>query len=264
MGLKMTILVTVVIFGVHFSKIALGQWTTPWSSCSTTCGHGTRSRYYYSSSESEDCNDSCLNGGTIRSNQCDCPAGTTGTCCDDIPECASNPCQNGGACIEMINRYDCNCTRRYTGPNCENDLLWEHYSACQFEFKRCFRVFQHPLDWKGAKDFCARRNGHLAVVDTTEKQYFLETSLKTLEIDEDRSEFWIGASSTEHVLQWITGDVVVSSRWVPGVGNNIHGFGCLALNTHYNFMWNELYCATPAFFICEESITVRSFLGQSL
>ena len=27
----------------------------------------------------------------------------------DIDECASNPCQNGGTCVDDINTYNCNC-----------------------------------------------------------------------------------------------------------------------------------------------------------
>ncbi|KAL3856929.1 hypothetical protein ACJMK2_011635 [Sinanodonta woodiana] len=247
MGIKLTMVLTVLTFGVHFNKRALGQWSS-WSSCSASCGHGTR----YNRFSTESCNNWCYNGGIIENSYCNCPAGTTGPCCDDIPECASSPCQHEGTCIELINRYNCSCTIRYYGPNCENDLLWDHYSACQFEYSRCFRVFQHRFDWHGAQEFCRRREGRLAVLDTAEKQYFLETALRTLEIDENSSEFWIGASKNGNGLQWITGSAVVNDRWPPGVGNGIHGFGCLALSTHYSFMWNELYCATSAYFICEE------------
>ena len=37
----------------------------------------------------------------------------------DIPECASNPCRNGGSCNELINGYNCSCPERYGGVNCE-------------------------------------------------------------------------------------------------------------------------------------------------
>ncbi|KAK3600297.1 hypothetical protein CHS0354_027140 [Potamilus streckersoni] len=177
-------------------------------------------------------------------------------------KCASNPCQNGGICTELFNRYNCACTRRYIGPNCENDLIMEHNSVCQFEFNRCFRIFRLHLDWYAAQAFCVKRNGRLAVVDTTEKQYFLETALRTLDIDEDSSEFWIGASSNGNSLQWITGGAVVNARWPPGVGVGIHGYYCLALSTHYNFMWTELHCSSSAYFICEEGVDpIESSLG---
>lgn len=35
-------------------------------------------------------------------------------------ECGSNPCQNGGTCVEGIARYTCNCRYGYRGTNCEH------------------------------------------------------------------------------------------------------------------------------------------------
>ena len=37
----------------------------------------------------------------------------------DIDDCASDPCQNGGTCIDGINSYTCNCDSGYSGSNCE-------------------------------------------------------------------------------------------------------------------------------------------------
>ncbi len=37
----------------------------------------------------------------------------------DINECASNPCQNGGACVDGVNSYICQCTSGWLGDNCE-------------------------------------------------------------------------------------------------------------------------------------------------
>ncbi|CAH1252946.1 MATN1 [Branchiostoma lanceolatum] len=39
--------------------------------------------------------------------------------CIDIDECQSQPCQNGGQCINGDNRYDCQCAPGFTGTNCE-------------------------------------------------------------------------------------------------------------------------------------------------
>jgi len=39
--------------------------------------------------------------------------------CNNINECASNPCRNGGTCIDELNRYMCQCPNTYGGINCE-------------------------------------------------------------------------------------------------------------------------------------------------
>ena len=37
----------------------------------------------------------------------------------DINECASSPCVNGGACVDLINKFQCNCLTNFIGVLCE-------------------------------------------------------------------------------------------------------------------------------------------------
>ena len=48
----------------------------------------------------------------------------------DMPPCERVPCQNNGVCIpreDNVHDYRCNCTKGYTGTNCET------HSACESE-----------------------------------------------------------------------------------------------------------------------------------
>ncbi|CAH1262868.1 uncharacterized protein [Branchiostoma lanceolatum] len=44
------------------------------------------------------------------------------TQCTDAYECVSNPCQNGGTCVEARCGYNCTCARDYAGPTCQTEL----------------------------------------------------------------------------------------------------------------------------------------------
>ena len=40
------------------------------------------------------------------------------SCVSDIDECVSNPCENGGSCVDDVNRFFCNCSAGYNDSVC--------------------------------------------------------------------------------------------------------------------------------------------------
>ncbi|XP_072181687.1 cadherin EGF LAG seven-pass G-type receptor 2-like [Diadema setosum] len=54
--------------------------------------------------------------------KCDCPPGFTGNyCMTEINFCYSNPCANGGVCVQKEAGYTCLCQEGFIGTNCEMD-----------------------------------------------------------------------------------------------------------------------------------------------
>ncbi|KAL8173368.1 UNVERIFIED_CONTAM: Protein jagged-1, partial [Gekko kuhli] len=54
---------------------------------------------------------------------CECDKGFTGTYChENINDCESNPCRNGGTCIDGINSYKCICSDGWEGTFCEANI----------------------------------------------------------------------------------------------------------------------------------------------
>ncbi|XP_063436580.1 fibropellin-1-like [Mytilus trossulus] len=78
----------------------------------------------------------CKNGGTcvdkVNAFTCSCPGGFSGDMCEiDIDECADSPCQNGGQCTDKVNEFTCACADGFTGNTCENDIDECEESPCQ-------------------------------------------------------------------------------------------------------------------------------------
>ncbi|XP_070842448.1 cubilin [Chaetodon trifascialis] len=71
-------------------------------------------------------NNPCVNGQCVATISapgyiCHCNSGWQGVNCDqNVNECLSNPCQNGGNCTDSINGFTCTCTAQWTGPLCQN------------------------------------------------------------------------------------------------------------------------------------------------
>ncbi|XP_072018549.1 uncharacterized protein [Amphiura filiformis] len=71
----------------------------------------------------------CQNGGFcidgVSQYNCICRSGFSGTrCMTNIDECASGPCLNGGRCRDGVNHYSCICPSGFAGTRCsvEHDL----------------------------------------------------------------------------------------------------------------------------------------------
>lgn len=71
-----------------------------------------------------------MNNGTCRVSpnpsrvECECVQGFTGTRCEiDPDDCESQPCQNGGHCIDESGGFKCNCSGTgYNGKMCQSDV----------------------------------------------------------------------------------------------------------------------------------------------
>ncbi|CAM1327799.1 Uncharacterised protein g9589 [Pycnogonum litorale] len=86
----------------------------------------------------------CLNAGECFNMSdtefdCKCQPGFEGQICEiDIDECQTNPCINGGRCVDGINSFRCECAPGYTGSTCaviekcESDTIHNEYGTFEY------------------------------------------------------------------------------------------------------------------------------------
>lgn len=66
----------------------------------------------------------CRNGGTCFNNRCCCRPGYEGELCQtETVECISNPCHNGGVCVDEIGAYKCVCPQGRNTQHSRRNLI---------------------------------------------------------------------------------------------------------------------------------------------
>ncbi|KAM9316464.1 sushi, nidogen and EGF-like domain-containing protein 1 [Gastrophryne carolinensis] len=78
----------------------------------------------------------CQNGGLCNNRvsylRCECLEGYSGKFCElEMNECLSEPCKNGGSCQDLPGGFLCNCPEGYVGTQCETELDGCDSSPCQ-------------------------------------------------------------------------------------------------------------------------------------
>ena len=66
----------------------------------------------------------------------------------DIDECATDPCQNGGTCIGLVNDYTCNCVTGYEGKDCQTST----YHIFSNPISKCSKTFANTLYTRLSRD----------------------------------------------------------------------------------------------------------------
>ncbi|TSK53689.1 Neurocan core protein [Bagarius yarrelli] len=199
---------------------------------------------------------------------------------DDIDECQSNPCQNGGTCIDEINSFVCLCLPSYGGATCEK-ALWlialssqpgpsaaEHANhspygpictgqfadteGCDHNWRKfhghCYRYFIHRLNWEDAEKDCREHNGHLASIHTREEQNFINSM--------SHENTWIGLNdrTVEEDFHWTDNMDLQYENWRENQPDNFFAGGedCVVMIAHENGKWNDVPCNYKLPYICKK------------
>ena len=75
----------------------------------------------------------CLNSGSGEGFSCVCRDGYEGDRCQhDVDDCSPPPCLNGGRCVDGVNWFRCECARGFTGPDCRININECASNPCAF------------------------------------------------------------------------------------------------------------------------------------
>lgn len=81
-------------------------------------------------------------------------------CEQDVDECKSNPCLNGGYCRNLVNRFVCVCDMSFAGDVCQTDVSDIYFYVAILLWQNLFQLLSYlilrlddgpEVDW-GAND----------------------------------------------------------------------------------------------------------------
>ncbi|XP_065811975.1 neurocan core protein isoform X2 [Labrus bergylta] len=168
---------------------------------------------------------------------------------NDIDDCQSNPCQNGGTCIDEINSFVCLCLPSFRGATCERET-----KGCEHTWRKfhghCYRHFSRRHTWEDAEKDCREHSGHLASIHSIAEQNFIRG------LSHDNT--WIGLNdrTVEDDFQWTDKMDLRYENWRENQPDNFFAGGedCVVMIAHENGKWNDVPCNYNLPYVCKKEM----------
>ena len=72
-------------------------------------------------------------------------------------DCASEPCQNGAACVDGVTSYSCQCLPGFSGTNCQDP---SYFCSSGLTGARCENAFSCENDYRTGLSMCVCSPGY--------------------------------------------------------------------------------------------------------
>ncbi|KAF0047041.1 hypothetical protein F2P81_000674 [Scophthalmus maximus] len=172
---------------------------------------------------------------------------SSSTASPDVDDCQSEPCENGGTCIDKIDSFLCLCLPSYGGDTCEKDIEGCEHGWLKFH-GHCYRYFTHRHTWEDAEKDCREHSAHLSSAISATEQEFING------LGHDNA--WIGLNdrTVEEDFQWTDGNDLVYENWRESQPDNFFAGGedCVVTIAHEDGKWNDVPCNYNLPYICKK------------